>query len=193
MIFGADPGVPASPCEAEQAVRYGRERCTMHLVGRRDPRVRRRLLLGPIPIGRAVAPTILLAWSASGARAATVQGEAGPLRDSIAEAVVEVQSGGAPGLGFLVDPSGLIITSPLLVQDVEHAVVTLDRRGRFLAQVLTPGERSGIAVLRMNPEVVVGVRPLPLPDRNTSPPRRGETILAAARRTGGEGAALLRG
>ena len=160
---------------------------------RPNPRTRRPVLLGLIWIGLAVAPAILPALSASDASTATVQDEAGSPPDSIAEAVVEVQASGAPGLGFLVDASGLVMTSALLVRDVEHAVVILDRRGRFLAEVLTPGEKSGIAVLWVNPKVVAGIRPLPFPDKNWRQPHRGETILVAARRTGGEGVALLTG
>lgn len=164
-----------------------------HPSGRRDPRLRKWLLSGLIPIGLAAGPAIPLAWSAAGARAATVQDEAGPPRDSIAAAVVEVQSGDASGLGFLVDPSGLIVTSALLVREVEHAVVTFDRKGRFLAQVLAPGDRSGIAVLRVNPDVVVGIHALAFLGRKKKPPGRGETILAAARETSGAGVRLLRG
>jgi trypsin-like peptidase len=160
-----------------------REENTMHASERRDSRFRRWLLFGLIPIGLAVTPTT---------RAATVQGDERQPRNTIAEAVVEVQSDDASGLGFLVDRSGLIMTSALLVREVEHAVVTFDRRGRFLAQVLTPKAPSGIAILRVNPEVVGGLQVLPFLDRKAKPPRTGEEILVAAHKTSGEGVTLLR-
>jgi len=117
----------------------------------------------------------------------------GPLDPRLLEAVFVVEAGSTRGLGFLIDSSGLVMTDPLFVRDAEYAILDVDPQRRFVAQALVRGENSGVAVLRVNPEAVTGIKPLPLANRTVKRLRRGATIVAAAHQPDGTGLLLVRG
>ena len=117
----------------------------------------------------------------------------GPLDPRLLDAVFVVEAGSTRGLGFLIDSSGLVTTDPLFVRDAEYAILDVDPQRRFVAQALVRGENSGVAVLRVNPEAVTGIKPLPLANRTVKRLRRGATIVAAAHQPDGTGLSLVRG
>jgi len=85
------------------------------------------------------------------------------------------------------------MTDSLFVRDAEYAILDLGPQRRFVAQALVRGENSGVAVLRVNPEAVTGIKPLPLANRTVKRLRRGATIVAAAHQPDGTGLSLVRG
>jgi len=97
------------------------------------------------------------------------------------EAVFLVRADGSSGLGFLVDPQGLILTDASLVEKAPYIAVRRDAQRQFMAQLLLLDRKSGTAVLRVAPAAVADVTPLALSGENESPPRKGDEVLAAVR------------
>jgi len=87
----------------------------------------------------------------------------GLLDPRLLKAVFVVEAGSTRGLGFLVDSSGLVVTDSLFVRNAGYAILEVDPQRRFVAQALVRGERTDVAVLRVNPEAVAGITPLPRP------------------------------
>ena len=101
------------------------------------------------------------------------------------QAVFLVRADGSSGLGFLVDPQGLILTDDSLVDKAPYIAVRRDAQRQFMAQVLVLDRKSGTAVLRVAPAAVADVTPLALLGEDEAPPRKGDEVLAVARTGGG--------
>jgi hypothetical protein len=101
------------------------------------------------------------------------------------EAVFLVRADGSSGLGFLVDPQGLILTDVSLVEKAPYIAVRRDARRQFMAQVLVLDRKSGTAVLRVAPAAVADVTPLALLGEDEEPLREGDEVLVVGRSDGG--------
>ncbi len=101
------------------------------------------------------------------------------------EAVFLVRADGSSGLGFLVDPEGLILTVASLVEKAPYIAVRRDAQRQFMAQLLVLDRESGTAVLRVAPAAVADVTPLALLGEDETPPRAGDEVQAVVRSADG--------
>ena len=69
----------------------------------------------------------------------------------------------AHGSGFLVDAKGLVVTNQRGIGSATTAEVQLTRERKVAARVVAADADCDVAVLRVDPTVVAGVHPLPLP------------------------------
>jgi S1-C subfamily serine protease len=95
-------------------------------------------------------------------------------RDSVF--LVEADSG--HGSGFLVDPAGLIITNYHVVGQARYIAVKLDARRKYSAQALALDKEHDIGVVRVNPEIVKGIRPLTMAGNQSQAVIEGERVVA---------------
>ena len=102
------------------------------------------------------------------------------------ESVFYVQGRGGTGSGFLMDGSGLILTSDSLIQGGRYVSVTVGPGKKFGAELLAGDEKLGVAVIRVHPDAIPGLEPLPLApqDSSASPLQAGMTVQLPGR---GEG------
>ena len=79
--------------------------------------------------------------------------------------VVSVRVGSASGTGFLINQNGIIVTNAHVVQDGTKAEIRVnDRTSPINAEVLGKDQSSDVAVLRVDPGKLGGIRPLPFAD-----------------------------
>ena len=104
--------------------------------------------------------------------------------------VVETESG--HGSGFLVDPSGLIVTNDHVVGRGTYLAVGVDPDRKYAAVVVARDPSRDVAVIRVHPEAVAGVKPL-MVDRSSEPVRVGERVLAIGSAFTDHGAVLTIG
>ncbi len=71
---------------------------------------------------------------------------------NVRASVVSIWSEHESGSGFLMDPSGLIITCECLVRDHNWLVVDYDTNRRLRAEVVTTDKNLGVAIIRINME-----------------------------------------
>ena len=94
--------------------------------------------------------------------------------ETASPAVVEVQTavqfgqrlGTGSGSGFFVDDEGHIITSDHVVQGAREITVRLSDGREISAVKLGHSQHDDLAVLRVDPETVADIRPLPFADSN---------------------------
>jgi putative serine protease PepD len=147
----------------------------------------RRRLLPALAILFAVAALALSAWAlldggddeallaADGGR--LPQTQVGRVYAAAAPGVVSVQAGPASGTGFVVNRDGTLVTNAHVVGSAETARVSFGDSGRTIdAEVLGTDVSSDIAVLRVDPGSVDGLRPLPL--ANSDRVRVGDGVVA---------------
>lgn len=79
---------------------------------------------------------------------------------ALLEAVLVVRAGSAQGSGFLVDSSGLVLTSETLIGHAKYIEVRLGPGQEYSARPVVLDR--GVAVIQVNERVVAGIRPLPL-------------------------------
>jgi len=98
------------------------------------------------------------------------------------DSVVEVWTPTAHASGFLVDTSGLIATSHRAVGDATTVEVQLSRSIKVAGTVIAADRQRDIALVRINPAVMVSITPVPLgcPRSSTPPVARGQEIFALA-------------
>ncbi len=95
-------------------------------------------------------------------------------RDSVF--LVEADSG--HGSGFLVEPAGLIVTNYHVVGKARYIAVKLDARRKYPAQALALDKEHDLGVVRVNPEVVKGIRPLTMAGPQDQVVVEGERVVA---------------
>lgn len=93
-------------------------------------------------------------------------------------AVVTVFCGDAKGSGFLVDQSGLIVTSAHVLRSGDPVKIKLSSGTLHRAVVLANDEKADVAVLWANSSLFQTVKPIPLPSPSDAAPFEGERILA---------------
>lgn len=99
----------------------------------------------------------MLELSNDNAKVTDLSGGRGVQVDSLAEhfrelkgSVVTVWQQSGHGTGFLVDPSGLIITNQHVIEGYTYLAVQFDDRRKLAAQVLAEDKQKDVAVLRVN-------------------------------------------
>ena len=101
------------------------------------------------------AVTSALAGTPSGAAPGDLTG----LFDRLKNSVVRVRSEAKEGSGFIVDPSGLVVTNNHVVESSTYLAVQFDQKRKVQARVLAANADKDIAVLWINlaafPEAVV--------------------------------------
>ncbi len=96
------------------------------------------------------------------------------------DSVFTVWSEHGHGSGFLVDRRGLIVTNHHVVRESEYLAVQLDSQRKYPATLVVKSDSQDLAVLRVHPDVLQGIQPLPLSGagRTESPVSVGERVLA---------------
>jgi putative serine protease PepD len=103
--------------------------------------------------------------------------QVGRVYDAAAPGVVSVQAGPASGTGFVVNRDGTLVTNAHVVGSAETAQVSFGDSGRTVAaEVLGTDVSSDLAVLRVDPGSVNGLRPLQL--ANSERVRVGDAVVA---------------
>ncbi|HKF21869.1 MAG TPA: S1C family serine protease [Candidatus Angelobacter sp.] len=113
-------------------------------------------------------------------------GDLAGLFDRLKNSVVTVFSESKEGSGFIVDPSGLIVTNHHVVESSGYLAVQFDSKRKVTAQLLAANADQDIAVLRVNlaafPEAVVA----PLEPAGASVPVVGERVFTIGNPLGRE-------
>ena len=78
------------------------------------------------------------------------------------ESVFLVSGSSGTGDGFLVERSGLIVTSHTAVAGGRYIAVTVAPDRTVAADLLSYDEQLGVAVIRVHPDAVAGLEPLRL-------------------------------
>ena len=91
------------------------------------------------------------------------------------------------GVGFLADSSGLIVTAPIAARPAHFLAVTV-APGKKVAARAIEGPLSGPGIIQVNPDVVAGLRPLPIsgPGEEENPPEEGDRLVAVLLSAKGE-------
>jgi putative serine protease PepD len=101
----------------------------------------------------------------------------GRVYEAAGPGVVSVQAGPASGTGFVVRRDGMIVTNAHVVSGAETAQVRFNDTGHLVeADVLGTDPSSDLAVLRVDPGGVGGLRPLRLADSDDV--RVGDSVIA---------------
>ena len=101
----------------------------------------------------------------------------GKIYAAVSPSVVSVRAGSGSGTGFLVDDDGTIVTNSHVVGTSSDVDVRFGDQGDSLAaQVMGRDPSSDLAVLKVDPNEVSGVQPLPLADSNKV--QIGDTAIA---------------
>ena len=91
--------------------------------------------------------------------------DVGEVYRAASPAVVSVRVGSASGTGFLINQNGIIVTNAHVVQNGTKAEIRVnDRTSPINAEVLGKDQSSDVAVLRVDPGKLGGIRPLPFAD-----------------------------
>jgi putative serine protease PepD len=126
-------------------------------------------------VGRSEPSTSSAPLAAAGGRLAPTQ--VGRVYDSAGPGVVLVRAGSATGTGFVVRDDGTIVTNSHVVGQAQTAEVRFaDKGGLVDAEVLGTDESSDLAVLRVDPDRVDRLDPLPLAD--SSKVQVGDAVVA---------------
>ena len=84
---------------------------------------------------------------------------------AVEQGVVQVRAGSGSGTGFVIDANGSIVTNAHVVGDASEVRVRFDDNGPGVrADVRGTDPSSDLAVLRVDPSDVGGLKPLPLGD-----------------------------
>lgn len=94
--------------------------------------------------------------------AAPVEADPSFLLSEWQASVVSIWTPTAHASGFVVDATGLVVTSGRAVRDATSVEVQLTRALKVAASVLASDPAGGVAVLRIDPAVAAKMRPLPL-------------------------------
>jgi len=105
------------------------------------------------------------------------------------EAVFVVETTAGRSLGFLVDLSGLLLTGTHVVESGNLIRVRPGPGRRLAAHSVAISHYLGVAVIRINPAAIAGLRPVTLPGREAKGPDRRAGIVAI--RLQPEGTALF--
>ena len=90
---------------------------------------------------------------------------------------VLAEYGPAKGTGFIIDPSGLVLTNQHVVRRSEFVAVQLDETHRFRASVLASDTQKDVAVLWVNFEKAPEILPAPLLQKGDEPAVEGEKVF----------------
>src|SRR5688572_8281000 len=91
--------------------------------------------------------------------------DVGKVYRAASPAVVSVRVGSASGTGFLINQNGTIVTNAHVVDDGREAEIRVnDRTSPVDAEVLGTDQSSDLAVLRVDPGKLGGIRPLAFAD-----------------------------
>jgi hypothetical protein len=105
-------------------------------------------------------------------RARPVAGDAAePIGAAARQAVFSIEAVGSTATGFLVDPSGLILTSGGGLPEAQYITVGIDATKTVAARLLSHDAYEGLAVIRVHPQAVTGIAPLRLSDSDSDPDR----------------------
>ncbi len=101
-------------------------------------------------------------WADERVEEPAVTGAPAHVDPAILEAIFRVEAGPRSGSGFLVDSSGLVLTSRQVVGRSRHATVVLSNGERYPARVLVANRGNNVAVIQVHEQVVARIRPLRL-------------------------------
>jgi hypothetical protein len=104
---------------------------------------------------------VLLGWMPVFAGTADKSPE-GELYERCRFGVFKVMSEQGHGSGFLVDPSGLILTNHHVIEESDYLAVKIDEHRKYAATLVADDPRNDLAVLLVNPTVIEGLPSLPL-------------------------------
>jgi Trypsin-like peptidase domain len=90
---------------------------------------------------------------------------------------VWAEYGPAHGTGFIIDPSGLILTNQHVVRRSEFVAVQLDEKRRLRAIVLAEDPEKDVAVLWVSLEKAPDALPVPLLQKGDEPAVEGEKVF----------------
>jgi len=90
---------------------------------------------------------------------------------------VLAEYGPAKGTGFIIDPSGLVLTNQHVVRRSDFVAVQLDETHRFRATVLSADPEKDIAVLWVNFEKAPEILAAPLLHKGDEPAVEGEKVF----------------
>jgi S1-C subfamily serine protease len=115
-----------------------------------------------------IATLILPADTAWGEAEGPVNAKAPAPRERVAEGVVQIQTASGLGSGFIIDPSGYIVTNNHVIDDSDAITVILSDGISLPARVVGRDTKTDLALLK-----VTSKRPLPatrLPANRGQPP-----------------------
>lgn len=99
--------------------------------------------------------------------------------DALNPAIVKVLADGATGSGFLVTSSGLVATNHHVVHNSRYLAVQFSDGRKLLADAVILDPRHDVAILKVNRDTVVSVKPLALlPDSRDRDVRAGMPVVA---------------
>ena len=90
---------------------------------------------------------------------------------------VLAEYGPAKGTGFIIDPSGLVLTNQHVVRRSEFVALQLDEAHRFRASVLASDPEKDVAVLWVNFEKAPEILAAPLLQKGDEPAVEGEKVF----------------
>ena len=118
---------------------------------------------------------------------AAPESDAGFLLQQWRNSVVGIWTPSTHASGFLVDARGLVVTNQRGIGTATSAEVQLTRERKVAARVLAADAARDVAVLRIDPTAVVGVRPVPLVcPSSEKPPDEGADIFTIGEPLRGE-------
>jgi hypothetical protein len=79
------------------------------------------------------------------------------------DSVVAVWTPLTRATAFVVDPQGLVVTNERVVRAADNVEVQLTSATKVAGRVLASDPATDAAVLRVNPDVIASIRPVPLP------------------------------
>ncbi len=111
---------------------------------------------------------------------ATIEGNESQLYRRFRDSVFTIWSEHGHGSGFLVDRRGLIITNHHVVRNSEYLAVQMDPQRKYPASLVAKSETQDLAVLRVHPDILENIQPLPLSKsgQSESPVSVGERVVA---------------
>jgi S1-C subfamily serine protease len=93
--------------------------------------------------------------------------------------VVTVYSESGHGTGFVVDPSGLVVTNQHVVEDSEYLAVQFDEKRKVAARLLVSDSKKDVAVLWANliADADAVVAPIAKPEAGKAPVAEGDRVF----------------
>lgn len=104
----------------------------------------------------------------------------GEIYERARPAVFLIEADAGHGSGFLVDAAGLVVTNHHVAGDARYLAAKTGPEIKYPAELLASDAERDVAVLRVSPEAVAGITPLPLSRASGegAGPKVGDRVLA---------------